>query len=174
MEQLKNSSTDLSNSRLWRAAKDTYSSPAEYEKHVIEQYKIAVEMADRISARRMLANSFFVAINTAIVAAIAFLAKEGYFPPSFLSIIPFFAIFLLCLLWWRIIISYKKLNASKFRIISEIEERLPLAVFNAEWLILGEGRDIKRYNPLTHIEQWVPWAFVLMYLGLSGIIMARI
>ena len=34
----------------------------------LEQYKLYVEMADRISSRRQNANSFFLSINTAIVA----------------------------------------------------------------------------------------------------------
>src|SRR5256885_4461010 len=34
----------------------------------LEQYKLYVEMADRISSRRLTANSFFLTINSAIIA----------------------------------------------------------------------------------------------------------
>jgi len=33
---------------------------------VMDQYKLYVEMADRVSARRSLANTFFLTLNTAI------------------------------------------------------------------------------------------------------------
>ena len=36
----------------------------------LELYKLAVEMADRVSARRALANSFFVTVNGALVALV--------------------------------------------------------------------------------------------------------
>ena len=44
-----------------------------YKAHLLEQYKLYVEMADRISARRQTANSFFLSINTAIIALISYL-----------------------------------------------------------------------------------------------------
>ena len=34
-----------------------------YKEHLLEQYKLYVEMADRISGRRQTANSFFLSIN---------------------------------------------------------------------------------------------------------------
>lgn len=171
-EQLQLSENAIS-ARLWRAHKELYSSPAEYEKQVIEQYKIAVEMADRVSARRMLANSFFVGVHTAIIAAIAFLVKENYLKFSLPSLALLVAVIMLCLLWWRIITSYKMLNSGKFKIIAMIEERLPVSIYGAEWLLLGEGKDKRLYNPITHIEEWVPWAFVAIYLCLGGLAVAH-
>ena len=46
---------------------------------LLEQYKLYVEMADRISARRGLTNSFFLTLNTGIVALVGALKK---FPPG--------------------------------------------------------------------------------------------
>jgi hypothetical protein len=56
-------------------------------------------------------------------------------------------------------------------VIGKIEERLPLAIFDAEWMVLGDGEDKEKYNPLTHIEQWIPWAFMLIYLSLAIVVM---
>jgi len=36
--------------------------------HLLEQYKLYIEMADRISSRRQSANSFFLSLNTTLVA----------------------------------------------------------------------------------------------------------
>jgi len=156
--------------RLWRAADSSYSSKQAYEQHLIEQYKLAVEMADRVSSRRMLANSFFVAIHTAIIAAISFLVKEGHFAVSYLTAVLFLAVLILCVLWWLILDSYRKLNAGKFKVIDKIEERLPLAIYGAEWIALGEGKKRSLYRPLTHIEQIVPVAFFLTYVGLAIVV----
>jgi hypothetical protein len=39
--------------------------------HYLELYKLAVEMADRVSARRATANAFFLTINTALFAFVS-------------------------------------------------------------------------------------------------------
>ena len=41
-----------------------------YQAAILEQYKLYVEMADRISNRRGLTNTFFLTINTAIFTVI--------------------------------------------------------------------------------------------------------
>ena len=43
-----------------------------YADHILEIYKLYVEMADRISSRRQAANSFFLTINSAIVALVGY------------------------------------------------------------------------------------------------------
>jgi hypothetical protein len=43
-----------------------------FKPHLLEQYKLYVEMADRISGRRQSANSFFLSVNTAIIAAVGY------------------------------------------------------------------------------------------------------
>ena len=53
-----------------RSRSDT-SPDAELPSHYFELYELAVEMADRVSARRGVANSFFLTINTGIVALLA-------------------------------------------------------------------------------------------------------
>src|SRR4051812_9630105 len=39
----------------------------DYNKHVVELYKVFVDSADKISARRVTANSFFLTLNSALV-----------------------------------------------------------------------------------------------------------
>ena len=59
--------------RLWtQDAKGNFygGDTAAYQKAILEQYKIYVEMADRISQRRGLTNTFFLTLNTAIFTAI--------------------------------------------------------------------------------------------------------
>lgn len=141
----------------------------EYEKHLFEQYKLFTEMADRVSARRMLANSFFIGVHTALITAFTVMLKEKILPNSLLGLAPFVAVIALCYVWWRVIFSYRQLNTGKFAVIHEIERLMPMALFKGEWNAMGEGKDPRRYLPLTHVENYVPLCFGIMYilLGIS-------
>lgn len=145
----------------------------EYEKHLIEQYKMYVELMDRVSARRMLANTFFVGVHTALIGAYTVMVKEGVLSKDAVGLMPFAAVLLLCFVWWRIINSYRQLNTGKFNIIHKIEQRLPLALFAEEWRILGGGKDESKYRPLSHVENWVPICFAAMYLLLALALLCR-
>lgn len=70
---------------------------------------------------------------------------------------------LMCYLWYRIIRSYKGLNDGKFKVLHTIEARLPLALYDTEWEILGRGKHKSIYWPFTHIELWVPRIFITIY-----------
>lgn len=138
-----------------------------YFRYVMEQYKLYVEMADRVSSRRILANSFFLSVQVALITAFTFLLKDNVIHHSALGLAPFAAVLLLCYVWWRVIYSYRQLNSGKFHVIQEIERVLPLALYAEEWMRLGQGRDAKRYRPLTHIESWAPACFGLLYVLLA-------
>lgn len=136
-----------------------------YHEHLLEQYKMYVEMTDRISARRQTSNSFFLSINTAIITLL------GYTRLKLETEIPFIFILLLCLcgmvicyMWYRLTRSYKDLNSGKFKVIHEIEKRLPISPYDAEWVSLGEGKNKELYLPFTHIEISIPWVFFILYV----------
>jgi hypothetical protein len=150
---------------LDRQTKETYCS--HYDSHLFEQYKMYVEMADRLSSRRMLSNSFFVGIHTALITAFTVLLKEDILSCSIVGYAPFIAVLLLCFVWWRILYSYRQLNSGKFKIIHELESRLPVAPYDEEWKVLGRGKNSKLYKPLTHVENLVPVCFAILYLFLA-------
>jgi hypothetical protein len=138
-----------------------YPENEKYQAHILEQYKIYIEMADRVSARRQAANSYFLAINTAIIGFIGYtIPKES---TRYLWILSAGGM-AICYFWYRIIISYKQLNAGKFNIIHMIETHLPIRPYNAEWVILGEGKCATLYKPVTHVENTVPWIFFTLHL----------
>lgn len=153
------------NLNLMRQEADAYGH--EFRGHLFEQYKLYVEMADRVSSRRMLANSFFVGVHTILVTAFTVLLKEQVLQASLLGILPFLAVLLLCFVWWRVVYSYRQLNTGKFKVIIALEQMLPIAPYDAEWVALGEGKDRRLYLPLTHIENWVPACFGVLYLLLA-------
>ena len=144
----------------------------EHRAHLLEQYKLYVEMADRISERREKSNSFFLTVNTALVAL---LAKDAFgaapASPRFLEILVPLAAVLLCYLWYRIVRSYRDLNSAKFKVVHEIESRLPIRPYDAEWEAVGRGKNPKLYLPFSHIEIAVPWLFLCFHtvLALSAV-----
>lgn len=46
----------------------------------------------------------------------------------------------------------------------EIEKRLPISPYDAEWVAVGEGKVSKLYRPVSHIELGVPWVFLLLHV----------
>lgn len=152
--------------RGWPGAREGSELPSEQVSLAFEQYKLYVELTDRISERRQTANSFFVGVNTGIVALLGFLgpdrqfvrAERVYFLISVAGVV-------LCLLWYRIIRSYRDLNTARFAIIHEMEETLPFRPYTAEWQHVGHGNVSRLYKPLTHIETGVPWLFFVLYCG---------
>jgi hypothetical protein len=134
-----------------------------YRQHLFDQYRLVVEMADRLSARRMQANTFFLAVNTGLITVLANLVKDGIIS-GIAGALPLIAMLVLCYGWWRIVGSYRQLSSGKHAVILELETLLPAAPYGAEWAVLGQGRDPRRYLPLTRVETWVPPLFALLYL----------
>ncbi len=116
---------------LLRQSKATYGT--EFENHLFDQYKLYVEMADRISARRMLANSFFVGVHTTLTIAFTVLLKENVLKPTLLIFAPFVALMLFCYVWERVVNSYRQLNSGKYKVVHVLEQMLPVAPYDAEW-----------------------------------------
>jgi hypothetical protein len=48
-----------------------------YAEHLLEQYKLYVQMADKISERRQSAHRFFITVNTALIAFFGIVASPG-------------------------------------------------------------------------------------------------
>jgi len=138
-----------------------------YRDHLLEIYKTYLEMADRISGRRQKANSFFLAVNTALIALLAKDAFGGSAATRPLDLLVPVAGGVLCYLWYRIIRSYRQLNSAKFKVIHEIEQKLPLRPYDAEWESVDRGKNPKLYLPFTRVEGVVPWLFMVFQVILA-------
>jgi hypothetical protein len=154
--------------RLWNKdvnVKSYEGSAEKYQGAILEQYKLYVEMADRVSQRRGLSNTFFVTLNSAVFTIIGVFWKDRPAMPPWLLVFPLAVSLGQCVAWWWLVRSYRLLNSAKFRVIGALEERLPASSYwRAEWFELGEGQDHRKYLPLTHLEQWIPVFFGLVYL----------
>jgi hypothetical protein len=141
---------------------------AELPANYFEIYKTAVEMADRVSARRGLANTFFLTINTTVLGVLGTHAASWYLAVAGI---------ILCASWWALLKSYRDLNAAKFKVILAMEKNLPAQPYGDEWNHLRKepvqspspGAALRawaaRYRELGVIERTVPWVFALLYLA---------
>lgn len=125
-----------------------------FHDHLVEQYKLYVEMADRISARRAQAHRFYISVLSALLAVLSLLINRSMV--SIFQQVIVLAIALLglapCFLWYVTINSYRQLNSGKFKVIHEMEHHLPFTCYDREWEILGRGKERKKYVRLTRIE----------------------
>lgn len=139
-----------------------------HQDHTIEIYLKYLEMINNVSNRRQSSNNFFLSVNSFIVAIYGYTGFSGKFislnPMVFWIITAIGA--LLCLVWFRIIKSYKQLNSGKFEVLHEVEKHLPIKPYDAEWEVLGRGKNRKHYWPFSHLELWVPLIFCLAYISL--------
>lgn len=150
-----------------------YAENEKYQDHLLDQYKLYVEMADRVSARRQTANSYFLSINTAILGFAGYVTTKS--AGGQVWVLGLVGI-VLSYLWYRIIVSYRDLNSAKFKVVHEIEKRLPISPYDAEWEAMGRGKEPSLYHPLTHIEKGVPWVFLALhaFIVLSAVPLGRI
>lgn len=143
--------------------KDAYGE--RFQEHLLEQYKLYVDSAQRVSEKRISTGNYLLTVSSSLmtVFGIASTLRVG---GRWLSIIPVAGL-LVSLTWFSLIRSYKNLNTAKFKVIHELENYLPVAIFRYEWhsCELGQG---KAYKPITHLERWIPVIFAAVYLVLSG------
>jgi len=133
---------------------------------LVEQWKLYVEMTDRISARRVGTSRLYVSLLTGLLALIPFILEQGI-SPNIQKLV--FAVIgclglALCSVWIVNIRSYKQLNALKFRVIHEMEQELPFPCYDREWEVLKGKKDSRSYLRLSKVEQYVPLLLTIPYL----------
>jgi hypothetical protein len=125
----------------------------------LELYKLAVEMADRVSARRATANAFFLTVNTALLAYLSSGLDDALRLVALAGIA-------LSGTWWALLKSYRDLNAAKFGVITKMEKKLEAQIFDEEWKSLMEKRREGwrgRYAEFGAVERLVPLIFAALY-----------
>lgn len=155
---------------------------------LLELYKTAVEMADRVSARRAGANSFFVTLNTALATFMGVLsAAQRPISHQDRSSFDAFGLYVvaaagvvLAIVWWSLLRYYRRLSAAKWDVINGLEVRLPASPFTDEWNVLHRDepkasapsmkssliralRHRVQHREATVVEQVVPFVFVVLY-----------
>lgn len=136
----------------------------------MDLYRLTVDMADRISARRGVANSFFLTLNTALVGSAAVVDRlhPKAHADRFSTVVVALAGLILVAAWWLLLRSYRDLNEAKFQVILKLESVWEVKPFAEEWETLKKD-DLrfwqKRYAELGTLERFVPFAFALLYVA---------
>ena len=130
-----------------------------YRDHCLAMYQTYVESAEKISDRRHNANTFFLTINTALLGINGYLQADG----SGLLGLAALAGVVLSYTWYRLIKSYRSMNTAKFKVIHDIELRLPFSLYDAEWERLERGENPAVHTPFSKVEGWVPIVFMVLH-----------
>ena len=136
-----------------------------HESLLLEQYKMYVEMHDRLSARRNQVNSFFISVLSGLLAILSIANSQGQtlqFP--MVGVTVGFLGFVLCILWNFNIKAYRRLVERKIQVILEMEEFLPFYCYNKESFLREQDLTGKTYLRPTSIEQYVSVIFGFVYI----------
>ncbi len=160
---------DQQDENLIRKDKKTYDDA--FTSVLLEQYKMYVQTAENVSSRRVAVSRYLLTLSAALIAIYGLLLSipdPGYWLP-FVSVTGVFV----SLLWYKLIKSHSDLNSVKFKIIHELEQHLPAALFTHEWRI-ARGGNHAYYTKITDIERWIPFLFIGLHVSLFGLLMWQI
>ena len=153
---------------LVRFTADTYEGSA-FMTALLEQYRLYVQSAENVSARRIATSHYLLAVNAALVVLFGgMLSADLNGLSSWVILVPGVGI-AVSLLWHSLIDSYSDLNAIKFRVIHELEEHLPAALYQYEWELIKNGKETA-YKPVTALERLIPILFVVLHSVVVGVL----
>ncbi|GCD09174.1 RipA family octameric membrane protein [Clostridium tagluense] len=135
----------------------------ESKKILFDEYKLLLQTSENLIARRQIMNTFFLTANGVLISLFGLIT--GTIKSNVHLHQCTFAIVgaLLCLSWYSLIISYGQLNTGKFAVLNKLEQYLPVSIFSAEWVALGEGKDKKIFRSFTKSEKKIPLLFLAIY-----------
>jgi hypothetical protein len=149
---------------LWNEDDVDAFSNESFQHLLMEQYKLYVEMTDRISSRRNWTNIFFLTLHAIIVGVMGLsLSRSPYVPQIGLLLMPLMGLLVLCYAWWRLTQWYRHMLTVRHNIIGQLEQRLPSSPSLA-----ADRNDITSkegyFNPLNRMEKTLPFVFAILYI----------
>ena len=143
---------------------------------LVDQYKMFQKTSEDLVARRQSVNSFYISVNSALTGLLG--VAFGVFDDSVKLIVAAFmciAGIILDISWINILEAYGTLNAAKMKVIKLLEEQLPVMLYDAEWRIMSDKLNNKKYVSFTDSEKRIPKLFLCLYaLILIGIVVFSI
>ena len=143
---------------------------------LVDQYKMFQKTSEDLVARRQSVNSFYISVNSALTGLLG--VALGVFDDSVKLIVAAFmcvAGIILDISWINILEAYGTLNAAKMKVIKLLEEQLPVMLYDAEWRIMSDKLNNKKYVSFTDSEKRIPKLFFSLYvIILVGVIVVAI
>ncbi len=135
-----------------------------YVDYCLEQYRIYLHVFNSTNERRQKSNEFFLGLNAAIIGILGYVETKSIPNANIIFLLVPFVGISIGYCWYKIIKSYSQLNKAKFQVIHTVEQKLPIALFQTEWHVLGKGKDHKKYRPLSDTERFIPITFIALYI----------
>ena len=131
----------------------------------IDQYKMFQKTSEDLVTRRQNVNSFYISVNSAIVALAGIVMGVIDVPTKYFVVL-FMCIsgIILDVSWIHILDAYGTLNAAKLKVISLMEMNLPVALYDAEWQIMSDKLNNKKYVSFTSSEKRIPKIFLFVFV----------
>jgi len=138
---------------------------ASFQAHLLEQYKVFVESAQRVTDRRITTGNYLLTVNSFLLTVFG-VASAQHMGGFWLAIVPVAGL-LVSFTWYALVVFYRNLGASKYKVIHQMEQYLPAAPFRCEWQTVHEDK-AQRHTGVTHLERVIPLTFAVIYLALLG------
>ncbi len=135
-----------------------------YLDYCLEEYKAYLLILNSTADRSHKANEFFLGLNAAIIGILGYVEAKSLPHSNLIFMLIPFAGISISYSWYRIINSYNQLNRAKFKVIHALEQKLPVALFETEWVILNKSKEEKKYTSFSKIERHIPITFIILYL----------
>lgn len=141
----------------------------------LEQYKLMLGTIESLESRRQTLHTFFMSINSLLLAAIGLLGKQSLDTTEVAVGVMVLAVAggVLSESWRRQLNTYEKVAASKWTVINAFESCMPSRPFCAEYQELQR----KGYRSFTRNEMVIPIAFLMLYgiaLVIGGLLWADV
>lgn len=152
--------------------------PTEY----MDQYHIMVQTSEDLVKRKQTTNNIYVTLNLAILSILIAIAginstSGGAINGVFITLfgIPLtmkvcawivVGVFgtLLCISWLMVLKNYANLNSAKMTLIIQLEQKLPLNLFDTEWKYVSLKNKNGKYIPFSRSEKLRAVLFLLFYI----------
>lgn len=138
---------------------------------LLDQYKLFSTTAENLINRRQNANSFYISANTAIITIGGTIFALGSDGDLIWKLIVVLALtipgVLLNISWKNILQAYYINNQAKMRILSLIEKKLSVSLYDAEWKVMKSKFSKNKYISFTDSEKALPKIFIVFYIGVA-------
>jgi hypothetical protein len=136
----------------------------------IEQYKGKLGDLASLGSRQMSMTAYYVSIISALFGVLAFKEKSLYDVDLAVLAMLCFAGILVCVLWYFSLSYFRGIFRVKFQVLEEIEMTLPHRTFRREKELINTSR----LGTWTWIERLLPLVFVLLFLSVVAVRLARL
>ena len=144
---------------------------------LLEQYRIFTDSAESLISRRQTMNSFYISANTALItigaSVVALSDVENMIAKMIIILALSLPGIMLNISWRKILQSYFINNRGKMKVLSMIEKRLAVSLYDAEWKAMKNKYSKEKYVSFTESEKVLPTIFIIFY-ALADLVAAAV